>query len=724
VETETETPTVVEPEVAGEPDPEPESVPAPDTRSPARALRPIPGLIRVGLATDQPSVLLPCCDGDLVAMVGDSPLASVTGIRVEPVVEIASPSVFRIQIAALRDETEAEGLAAAVGGEFDIEPDVVFDAGSGLYRVRVGEYRSREEAEDERRRLGQRNIHDSWIVTEQAELREPSLRIRQGDRQWTVQGRWLEVRATSDAGIRILGKRFRGRILIYLNNRGTLNLINEVELDDYLRGVVPREMGPNIFDDLEALKAQAVAARTYTLRNIGEFQGEGYDICGTPRCQVYGGMDSEHELSDQAVLETTGEVLVYDGEYADALYSSTCGGHTENVEVVFPLKTSPYLRGVPCLESGIDRLHGDLGPSTTLEVGLVQRLLPSTEASGSTADFEARLQTLARMAGLATPRDRLSSLERREVQRFIASQLDLALDARLFVAREDIPYLIESPPPDWSEEDLQLAAYLVRAGLLSGPLQRTLLSEELDTTLFHLAVFLRVIERRRVRYLAMGEHLMTVKDGSEVTDYRLPERLATFRRDGQRFQAAPLALLPGDRLVLFLEGDQPLGVGHEADPDGVAFDRTSSFSSWTRFRTDTELRKMVEERYPGFGFEGLEILERGISGRVGKIRILGTDGQSVEVRGLPVRWTLDLPDTLFTARRLKPPGKPSGWLFTGRGWGHGVGMCQVGSYGMAIRGHSYRDILHHYYSGVELRKVAVASEASVAAGRKGPMKSP
>ncbi len=67
-----------------------------------------------------------------------------------------------------------------------------------------------------------------------------------------------------------------------------------------------------------------------------------------------------------------------------------------------------------------------------------------------------------------------------------------------------------------------------------------------------------------------------------------------------------------------------------------------------------------------------------------------------------MRWTLDLPDTLFTARRLQPPGDEEGWLFTGRGWGHGVGMCQVGAYGMALRGHDYADILTHYYSGVSL----------------------
>src|SRR4029079_12386071 len=113
---------------------------------------------------------------------------------------------------------------------------------------------------------------------------------------------------------------------------------------------------------------------------------------------------------------------------------------------------------------------------------------------------------------------------------------------------------------------------------------------------------------------------------------------------------------------------------------------------------------------------GFEILSRGVSGRVGKIRIDG-DRESAEVAGLAVRWTLDVPDTLFTAKRLEPPHKEAGWLFTGRGWGHGVGMCQVGAYGMAQRGHSYAEILAHYYPGARLGAIPTQVGAASAAAR-------
>jgi stage II sporulation protein D len=110
----------------------------------------------------------------------------------------------------------------------------------------------------------------------------------------------------------------------------------------------------------------------------------------------------------------------------------------------------------------------------------------------------------------------------------------------------------------------------------------------------------------------------------------------------------------------------------------------------------------VKVRYPEIDFATFDILRRAKSGRVSRIRVRGRDDRSVEVEGLAVRWTLDLPDTWFSAKRISPKGKEPGWLFTGRGWGHGVGLCQVGAYGMAVRGHGYREILEHYYSGVEI----------------------
>lgn len=672
-----------------------------------------PIMLRVGLATDLPSLSVPWNSTPLVAESSDGVVARLSSLRIEPAAEILSPGIFRLQAAALKDEGQARGLAQQLQGSLEEPADVVFDAGSDLYRVRVGRFASRAEAEQAQGRLALRGLSQSWVVSEKGELGKAEFRLTQGEKSFFVSGRWLSLRNGDGGGVRVLEGIYRGRVLVFLNDRGLLNVINELPVEEYLRGVVPQEMGPEVYDSLEALKAQTVAARTYTLRNLGEFADEGYDICATPRCQVYGGMSAEHALADRAIRETVGQALVYDGKLVDALYSSTCGGHTEDVQVVFPLKDEPYLKGVACLESGLDRIVGNVPDGTPFPHGLMLRVLPVSGVELTTASVGARMEHLALMAGLPIPHDQLASLERREVQRFIASVYDLALDVRLFVAPEDLIYLLNQPPPDWSERELRLAAYLIKSGLLAGDLDEPLTAGEIDEILFRLALHLRVLDRVDGRFLGLEAGVVSIR-GSDagIEEYRLSEHFGTYRLNSRHREASPLTLLAGDRVALYLHSQQVVAVTHEADTDGVAFDRTSQHSSWTRFRTDAELARLVDIRYPGLGFESFEILERGVSGRVGKIRLIGESGRSVEVEGLAVRWTFDLPDTLFTAKRLTPPGRAAGWLFAGRGWGHGVGLCQVGAFGMAQRGHSYRSILQHYYSGVQIARVSMKAGAA------------
>lgn len=688
----------------------------------ARSLPPapeVPELVRVGLATDLEEVVLPCCGGDLVAEAGGASVTVMHALTVRPAATARRSGAYRVQVAALKDEGQAVGLARQLASRFSAPGEAVFDAALDLYRVRIGRFADRAGADRLLRELEGQGVRGSFVVSEVVGPLPQGLVVMQGERRWEVPGRWLLVRSLQGEPVPVRGGRYRGRILLFLNERGLLNLVNELSLEDYLRGVVPREMGPAAYDSLEALKAQAVAARSYAVRNLGEFAGEGYDLCATPRCQVYGGVDAEHELSDRAVRETTGEVLLWRGAIADSLYSSTCGGHTENVEVVFPLRTEPYLRGVACLESGLMELAGAVPPGTPFPAGLTRRLLPPAGPRLAPRMLAARLEHLAFLAGLPSPAVKLSSLDRREVLRVVSSLLDLAPDSELFVAEQDVPYLLGSQPAGWSAGELRLAAYLSRLGVLDGGLEQPLGEEEIEPMLLELALFLRVVERSEVRLVGLPAGHLEVQADGERRLYRLDGALGTYRGRGGRLVAAPLRLLPGDRLTLYARDGELLAVGHEADPDGVAFDRTSQLASWTRFRSDARLRELVATRYPGFDFRALRVAARGISGRVGRLVLEGGEGEELVVEGLAVRWTLDLPDTLFTARRLAPPGREAGWLFTGRGWGHGVGLCQVGAYGMGVRGHDYRDILNHYYSGVALGRLTLVPRARYESDRPG-----
>lgn len=703
--------------------PAPEPPPAPPDALVTGPVVPI--VLKVGIASDLASLTLPCCEGEVVAHAGlasGSPAAEserrwqlASPLTVEPAAGLAEGGSYRIQVAALRDERQAQELVRRLEHLTGQSGSSHFDAGVDLYRVRIGRYPTREAADAALRRLTTAGLGGAFVVGEGGRVADPALRLTQSGTAVTVPGRWLAVHAAAGHGLRHEGRRYRGRLLVYLNDRGTLNLINEVSLEDYLRGVVPSEMGPEAYPELESLKAQAVAARTYALRTLGEFAREGYDICATPRCQVYKGMEVEHPFSDRAIAETAGQVLLYGGRLADALYSSTCGGHTEDAQVVFPLKQEPYLKGVPCVEAGVARLAGDLAPGAEFPAGLTLRLLPPAPDAEPARALAARLELLARLAGLPASGDRLASLDRREVQRYVAALFDLALDARLFVLAEDVPYLLERRPPGWSDEDLRRAAFLFKSGVLTGPPDRLLGQEEIEGMLLALAERVQVVRREEVSFLSLAAGALTVRAGKDHRTQTLPPRLATFRAVAERSTAADLALVAGDRLALYWQGEAVVAIVQEVEREGVAFDRSSRYASWSRFHSDAELAKSIDLRLPGLGFRDFEVLSRGVSGRVGKIRIHGSTGEIAEVEGLAVRWTLDLPDTLFTAQRLEPPRGTAGWLFNGKGWGHGVGLCQIGAYGMAQRGHGYREILAHYYTGVELGRVRLVENPPAAA---------
>src|SRR3954466_4261288 len=116
------------------------------------------------------------------------------------------------------------------------------------------------------------------------------------------------------APLEIDTRAYRGALDVTGNVRHPLPLVNELPLEEYLRGVVPNELSPTTFGQIEALKAQAVAARTYIQRNLGQYSKEGYDVCASDACQVYFGVRTEDPLSTQAIAGTRGVVATYDGK--------------------------------------------------------------------------------------------------------------------------------------------------------------------------------------------------------------------------------------------------------------------------------------------------------------------------------------------------------------------------------------------------------------------------
>ena len=162
----------------------------------------------------------------------------------------------------------------------------------------------------------------------------------------------------AEAGfVSVKGRWYRGIIMIQ-NKNGKLTVINNVPLEDYIKGVVPAEM-PSSWS-FEAHKAQAIAARSYALANLGKRARYGYDLKDTPEDQAYNGASSETPATNSAVEDTKGIVLTYNMKVITAYYSASAGGQTSADNWGTSL---PYLRSVPSYDDNVKKNGHGVGMS-------------------------------------------------------------------------------------------------------------------------------------------------------------------------------------------------------------------------------------------------------------------------------------------------------------------------------------------------------------------------
>jgi stage II sporulation protein D len=141
-------------------------------------------------------------------------------------------------------------------------------------------------------------------------------------------------------------KSYRGYLTI-IKSENKINIINVLPIEDYIKGVLPIEASASW--NIEALKSQAVISRTYAIANLNRHSAQGFDVCSTIHCQVYGGTNIEVDSCNKAVLETQYKILSYNGKFAHTVFHANCSGHTEDPKYIWNWKdTPPYLKGVKC----------------------------------------------------------------------------------------------------------------------------------------------------------------------------------------------------------------------------------------------------------------------------------------------------------------------------------------------------------------------------------------
>lgn len=213
---------------------------------------------------------------------------------------------------------------------------------------------------------------------------------------------------------------YRGSVLFIRQEESDMTVISKVGMNEYLYSVTPSEIPAG--SGLEALKAQAVCARTYAVENRSRHASMGFELCNSQHCQVYRGVSWEQESTNQAVDETDKQVLTYDGKIITAVYSASCGGRTENVENVWGSEY-PYLKSV------IDPYCKDVSWEQPLDFnGINQTLLSKGYDFGNLQSLEIleRSET-GRVLKLQITGDKMTRVFEREQARTI-----LGLNSQLY----------------------------------------------------------------------------------------------------------------------------------------------------------------------------------------------------------------------------------------------------------------------------------------------------
>lgn len=184
-----------------------------------------------------------------------------------------------------------------------------------------------------------------------------AIAVKAGSQVYSLGTNAIVLRTDSYGYVSTKGKWYHGKLMVK-NVGGKLIVINDIDLESYLKGVVPSEMPASW--EFEALKAQAIAARSFALANLGKQAKYGYDLKDNTEDQAYGGASAETNITNRAVDETHGLVLTYDMKIISAYYSASAGGMTSSS--VWG-GYAPYLHSVPSFDDNVAKNGHGVGMS-------------------------------------------------------------------------------------------------------------------------------------------------------------------------------------------------------------------------------------------------------------------------------------------------------------------------------------------------------------------------
>jgi stage II sporulation protein D len=739
-------------------------------------------LIRIGLSTNASSVSITTADSSLVAYSPDEQLRMLGSNRVSVAARAYRPpqvDQFRFEIQNLATADEANEIAKDIREATDETALVSIDTAANTWKVWVGGvFDAVDEAERFKNAMAEKGFDDLILVSEKKTvISDEALALSQQNRTAGKSQVRSLIQPTSDTKtaigpatvdpnlrevivngpvetakytslksvsfgslneranpVRLNGKAYRGKIEVFVNAKGSLTVVNVVPLEEYLLGVVPAELG---LPHIEAQKAQAIAARTYAVANIGGYGTQGFDMVPTVWSQVYKGVSIETAMGTRAVRETAGQIATYNGKPIMAYFTSTCGGRTENSENIFD-HAEPYLRGVECSLEGhrhfdpftikTARTPAKLRDDANLELVRLISMLSvngfSLTANPITDDWLDEMPTDGEMSNwlnnLASKFDKPfpnvseKTSEPIELARVLASLIYTPGAPDTLLSDSDVDYqLAFDDAAEIPKERRADLAMLMRDGYFRLHADLTLKPSKHFSRAMMLRLIKQIYEKKKWMPTLQTGTTKATTDGRLVLRNGRSERQVAIRPDvflfrqfgDQMYQMKEAALVGGEN-VKFLTDASGAVWYLEVEPTDqpTVAENMSPFTNWTVSLGAGAVQSRLSRYVRGIGtLYDVNIKQKGYSRRATEIEIIGSNGVKT-LKGGKIRSALRLKEQLFVINKRYSGNQVASYTFTGRGWGHGVGMCQYGAYGMAKMGVKSADIIKHYYTGVEVTR--------------------
>ncbi|MEQ1921526.1 MAG: SpoIID/LytB domain-containing protein [Pyrinomonadaceae bacterium] len=735
--------------------------------------------IRIGLSTNASSATITTNDSSLVAVSPDEPSRLLASTRVTVSARAYRPPEienYRIEFQNLPTQADAAALAKDIRDATGETALASLDPATNLWKVWVGSVKETSiDADELKAKLAEKDFDDAVIVTEKKTVVSPdavalsqqlktagksevrSLIKTTGSSQPNVSGpvdpnlREVIVNAPSASysslksvafgsvneranPVRLNGKAYRGKIEVFVNARGSLTVVNVVPIEDYLLGVVPAELG---LPQLEAQKAQAVAARTYAIANIGAYGKQGFDMVPTVWSQVYSGVSIETKMGTMAVQQTRGLVATYQGKPINAYYTSTCGGRTEDGGNIFD-KGEPYLKGVECSLEGhrhfepflikTTRQPAKLRDEANLELARQMSLFASNgfflSATQMTDEWfedvphenevQNWLTQLAGRFGKPSPAINRDSARPTELARLIAGFIYAPGYADTMLTESDINYQLSFDDAGEIPKDRRAeVALLLRDGYFTIHPDLTLKPNRPFSRAKMLRLITEIYQKKKWMPEMLSGTAKPTVDGKLVLKSGKGERQVVVRPDVFLFREFGNNMYPVREAAL-VGGEQ---VNYQLDAVGAVkyleikptdtpttAENMSPWVFWNKSASAGEVQSRLSRFVRGIGtLYDVNIKKVGYSRRPIELEIIGSNGVKT-LKGGKIRSALRLPEQLFVMNKRYSGSTVTGYTFTGRGWGHGVGMCQYGAFGLAKMGVKFDEIIRHYYTGVDVTK--------------------